>query len=197
MHGDKQQLARGDTEPVMIPAAHSRGRARLLNAIEVVAFGLACTGGLVWLGACLVAIFRPEHLARPYWPALSGLRTDTAGALAFLVSGIGLAISEYLRLSRDPDTRPRGVPQRQPAASRRAMQAAAETMAAMSAGLVVYLSANQVTHPATLDIQATHFAPWPTEGTLRVLALLATALSTGALRWLRTDRAPSVARERT
>ena len=50
------------------------------------------------------------------------------------------------------------------------------------AGLVIYLSVNAVTHPATLAIQATHFATWPTEGTLRVLALAATVL---AAAWLR------------
>ena len=64
---------------------------------------------------------------------------------------------------------------------------AAVTGAAVAAlvggiGLVVYLSVNALTHPATLAIEATHFATWPTEGTLRVLALAATAL---AAAWLR------------
>ena len=50
--------------------------------------------------------------------------------------------------------------------------------------LVVYLSVNAVTHPATLGHPATHFATWPTESTLRVLALAATGLASGWLRFV-------------
>jgi hypothetical protein len=49
--------------------------------------------------------------------------------------------------------------------------------------LVVYLSVNAVTHPYTLTLRATHFASWPTEGTLRVFALLLCVLSVGWLRF--------------
>jgi glycosyltransferase involved in cell wall biosynthesis len=187
----EMELAPLDTEPTVSRAINPRGRARCWNIVEAMAFGLACSGALVWLGACLVAVFRPEQLPRPYWPALSGVRTDTAGALAFLVSGAGLTVSEYLRLGRSLGIR------RWPASAlrRRAVQAAAETAAVMSFGLVAYLSANQVTHPETIDLQATHFASWPTEGTLRMLALLACAVSTGVLRWLRADRAGDITRE--
>jgi hypothetical protein len=60
----------------------------------------------------------------------------------------------------------------------------AEVVAVLSTALVVYLSVNAVTHPATLLIQATHFARWPTEGTLRVIALLLCVLSVGWLRFM-------------
>ena len=60
----------------------------------------------------------------------------------------------------------------------------AEVVALLATGLVVYLSVNAVTHPATLTIEATHFASWPTEGTLRVVALVLCVLSVGMLRFM-------------
>ena len=44
---------------------------------------------------------------------------------------------------------------------------------------------NTVTHPATQQIQATHLLSWPTEGTLRVVALLLCSVSFGMIRYLR------------
>ena len=173
-----------------------QARVQPRRVIEAVAWGLAISGALCWAGACLVAIFRPEQLARPYWPAVSGLRTDTAGALAFLVGALAFAVSEYMRLDRSQGTRGPAAPRRQRPAIEPAAQALARTVAVMSAGLVVYLSANQVTHPETLSLQATHFARWPTEGTLRVLALAACAISGGLLRWIRASQAEPVARKR-
>jgi hypothetical protein len=189
------QLAFHDGASAVRPAKARRIRTLPRRLIEACAFGLACGGGLLWASGCVVAIFGQEQLVRPYWPALRGLRTDTATALAFLVGGVGLAVSEYLRLDRSRGTRSLwGSAQRSPAICPVA-QAAAGTVAVMSIGLVVYLSANQVTHPATIDLQATHFAAWPTEGTLRVLALLTCAVSTAVLRWLRAEGARSVTRE--
>jgi hypothetical protein len=57
-------------------------------------------------------------------------------------------------------------------------------VALLATGLVVYLSVNAVTHPATLGVHATHLATWPTEGTLRVAALLSCTCSAAALRYL-------------
>ena len=62
--------------------------------------------------------------------------------------------------------------------------AISETVALLATALVVYLSVNAVTHPATLMIHATHLAAWPTEGTLRVAALLLCTCSAAALRYL-------------
>ena len=63
--------------------------------------------------------------------------------------------------------------------------AAAETVAVLATGLFVYLSVNAVTHQFTLQIHATHLLSWPTEGTLRVAALLLCIVSFGVVRYLR------------
>jgi hypothetical protein len=63
--------------------------------------------------------------------------------------------------------------------------AVAETVTVLATLLVAYLSVNAVTHPATLAIRATHLASWPTEGTLRVIALGACGSAVGAMRWMR------------
>lgn len=192
MRGEQLAPVRSGEPVTEVPA-----RTEPWRIIEAAAFGLACSGGLIWAGGCLVAIFRPEQLARPYWPALRGLRTDTAAALAFVVVGAGFAVSEYLRLGRRQCAHsPRTAAPQRPALCR-ALQAAAATAAIMSAGIVAYLSANQVTHPLTIGLQATHFASWPTEGTLRALALLLCAASTAVLRWFLADRTGSVPREGT
>ena len=57
-------------------------------------------------------------------------------------------------------------------------------VAVLVTGLVIYLSVNTVTHPATLDIHATHLASWPTEGTLRVESLVLCACAVAVLRFL-------------
>jgi hypothetical protein len=148
--------------------------------VESVSAALALVAALVWFGSCLVGSFHPNSLARPYWPEVGGPRTDTSGVVAFAVLVITLAVSETLRvLRRRRGGDSRHVPMSSVAAV--ATGLAAATLVA-SIGLVVYLSVNALTHPATLDIQATHFATWPTEGTLRVLALAAAALAAG---WLR------------
>jgi hypothetical protein len=178
-------------------------------AAEAAALGLAYSGGLCWASTCAVASFRMTSLAKPYWSALPGLRTDTCGAIAFIVAAIGLAVSEYLRLRRRQGRIARPLRSRS-GIGHSAVLAAAETVVVMSTGLVVYLSVNAVTHPSTLAIQATHFASWPTEGTLRVLALVGCAVSFGLCRYLHADRAsggsasrrspvqaPSPARERS
>jgi TRAP-type C4-dicarboxylate transport system permease small subunit len=69
-------------------------------------------------------------------------------------------------------------------AIRSVTQAVSETTVVLSTGLVLYLSVNAVTHPATLGLQATHFAPWPTERALRVTALLLCICSVTILRYL-------------
>ncbi len=158
-------------------------------AVETAALGLGYGGGLCWASTCAVASFRVESLAAPYWSALPGLRTDTCGAVAFVVSAIGLAVSEYLRLRRRQGRVAR--PVRPPSGTAHsAALAVAETVVVMSTGLVAYLSVNAITHPATLAIQATHFARWPTEGTLRVLALAGCVVSLGLCRYLQAHRAP-------
>jgi hypothetical protein len=179
----KMTLGTGDLVSAGRGAA---ARSKLLPVVEAVATGLAVSGGLCWAGAAALASFRPHLLGLPYWYEIPRLRTDTCGAIAFLGTAICLVIGKYLRLRRlagavaGPGSRPG------PAGpGTRLIAAVSETAAILSAALVVYLSVNAVTHPQTLEIQATHFASWPTEGTLRVLALVVCAIAVGVLRYLR------------
>jgi hypothetical protein len=166
-------------------AAIADARDRRKRGAAAIVAGLAYGSGLVWAGACAVGSFRMEYLASPYWPAIPGLRTDTCGAAAFVVAAVSLAVSRYLRLDRKTaDELRERVTSRGGSSPYRTGVAVAETVAVMSTGLVAYLSANAVTHPITLHIQATHFASWPTEGTLRAMALATCAASVGMRRYL-------------
>lgn len=148
---------------------------------EAAAFGLGYTAVLVWIGSALVGSFGSDG-ANPYWPAVPQLRTDTAGALAFAVATVTLVLSKYLELRRSdgvpagPVPRPAGV---------LAVQAAAETAMFLSTAIVIYLSCNAFMHPVTLRMQLTHLLPWPTEGTVRVIALGVCLVSVAAHRYLR------------
>src|ERR1035438_3680866 len=161
-----------------------RGEASRRLAVEASAAGLAYGAGLCWASVCLVASFRPDDLSAPYWRGVPGLRTDTSGIVSFFVVAAGFAASEYLRLLRRRDAAAK--PGSGPAAGATELLALAisETAALLATALVVYLSVNAVTHPATLMIHATHLAAWPTEGTLRVAALLLCTCSAAALRYL-------------
>lgn len=57
-------------------------------------------------------------------------------------------------------------------------------------GLLVwaYLALNAVTHPETLRMQLTHFAPWPAEGDTAVLCFAASAVAFFVLRLRRSGR---------
>ena len=155
--------------------------------VESVAYGFGYTAVLIWAGTALVASFTGGEAA-PYWPAIPGLRTDTTGALAFGVAVIGLVLSKYLQLQR------RGVqPAERPAArppSLNLVQAAAETAAFLGTGVVIYLSLNAVTHPFTLRLQLTHLWPWPSEGTVRVIALAVCLAAVAVTRYLRATAGP-------
>ena len=172
-------------------------------AVEAATAGLAFGSLLEWASTALVGSFRPLDLADPYWRVVPWLRTDTSGFAAFIVAAVCLLSSEYLRLRRrrsaasagavppaasagavPPAARPGQCRPRRPGAVLLAM-AAAETVAVLATGLFSYLSVNAVTHPATQQIQATHLLSWPTEGTLRVVALLLCIVSFGMVRYLR------------
>ena len=51
-------------------------------AVESVALGIGYAAVLIWIGSALVGSFGYDD-EYPYWPAIPGLRTDTAGAIAF------------------------------------------------------------------------------------------------------------------
>ena len=70
------------------------------------------------------------------------------------------------------------------------MQAVAETAAFLGTGVVIYLSLNAVTHPFTLRLQLTHLWPWPSEGTVRVIALVVCLAAVAVTRYLRATAGP-------
>jgi hypothetical protein len=172
--------------------AHSSDKEKRQLVIEAWVAGTAYAAGLCWISVCFVATFQPNDLSSPYWREIPGLRTDTCGIVAFFVTGVCLGTSEYLRLHRRRGVlgaqRPRA--RQLPGGWSLIALVASETVTVMATGLFVYLSANAVTHPVTLNIQAMHWASWPTEGTLRVIALGLCLGSVTALRYLLAGARP-------
>jgi hypothetical protein len=162
-------------------------RQRYQLVVEAVSFGLAYGAGLWWASVCLLASFRPSGLSAPYWNEISGLRTDTSGIIAFFAVAVFLTVSESLRLRRRYAVAV--VPDKAAVADllSTATMAVSEVIGLLATGIVIYLSVNAVTHPETLNIQATHLAPWPTEGTLRVIAILLCVCSAAFFRFLRAS----------
>lgn len=158
-----------------------------LLVIESLSAGLAFGALLWWASTCLVGSFRPQGLDSPYWAVISGLRTDTSGFAAFIISAICLVTSEYLRLQRRYAKRayssdspaPIGLPN-----GRTFTYALCEAVALLATAVVGYISVNAVTHPASLLMQVTHLFAWPSEGTLRIMALLLCVASGSILRFL-------------
>lgn len=151
--------------------------------VEAVAFGFGYAAVLIWIGSALVGSFGYDD-AYPYWPNIPHLRTDTAGAIAFVVAIVTLIVSKYLELSRR-----NGAPAQQVPVVRSnrvlAGQAVADTALFLSTALVIYLSCNAFTHPWTLRIHLTHLLPWPSEGTVRVIGLGICLVAAAARRYLR------------
>jgi hypothetical protein len=148
--------------------------------VEGIMTGLGYACGLVVLGVFAVGSFRPAELANPYWDRLGGLRTDTLGALCFVVGTVAFATSEYLRLSRCSGTLQKTAVSTPEATT--VVTAIARALTVAATGLVVYLSVNAVTHPRTLTLSATHLLPWPSESTLRVAALVIAAYAAAVAR---------------
>jgi hypothetical protein len=166
-----------------VSSVRTRGQGNRKLVVESATLGLGYSAVLVWAGSALVGSFGYAD-AYPYWPAIPRLRTDTAGFIAFAVAIVCLVISRYLQLGRR-----NGAPAERAARSRPvrvlAVQAMADVAAVLGTGLVIYLSLNEVMHPWTLRIQLTHLLPWPSEGTVRVIALAICLVAVATRRYLR------------
>jgi hypothetical protein len=162
--------------------------------VEAATAGLAFGSVLWWASTCLVGAFRPEDLADPYWDGLPWLRTDTSGFAAFLVAALTLTCSEYLRLRRRHEDRRRALAPSSVATTDKKpgdapvlflLLATSEAVIILATGLMCYLSLNTITHPGSLQIQATHLLQWPTESTLRIIALVLCVCSVAIFRYIR------------
>jgi hypothetical protein len=142
--------------------------------IEGAATGVGYSSALVVLGVFAMGSFRPAELPTPYWGRIDWLRTDTFGVVCFIVAVVSLIFGEFLRLSRRVRHREStsGVV---PHTGTVFLVATCRALVAAGSMLIAYLSINAITHPQTLTLPATHLLSWPTEGTLRVMALVATA----------------------
>jgi len=174
----------------MLRRVRTRSPQKRKLLIESVAFGLGYAATLIWIGSAFVGSFGDFDDAYPYWPAIRGLRTDTAGALAFAVAVVTLVVSRYLQLRRRAASPVQsGTAAGQSAggqsAGAAAVLAVADVGAVLATGVVIYLSVNAAMHPWTLPVQLSHLLPWPTEGTVRVACLAACLAAMAARRYLR------------
>jgi hypothetical protein len=169
-----------------------RGERRL--AVEAAAYGVGYASVLCWASTCLVGIFGGAPLASPYWPDIPRLRTDTTGIIAFTLAAVCLVIAKYLRLRRlRSGWRERQLPDG--ATFALAARSVSETAVILATGVVVYLSLNVVTHSYTLRVHVIHLLSWPSEGTIRVIALITCALAMALTRYLRVITGPDRADE--
>jgi hypothetical protein len=152
-----------------------RRRERFQRGVEGGVTGLTYSSALVALSAFVIGSFRPDDLPHPYVGHLVWLRTDTFGIICFFVATLGLATSEYLRRSRLANRR--SAIASPSSGTIGLIGAIARALTAAGTTLVVYISVNAVTHPATLSLPATHLLSWPTEGILRALSLIVVAFA--------------------
>jgi hypothetical protein len=166
-----------------VSSVRTRGQGNRKLVVESATFGLGYIAVLVWVGSAFVGSFGDLDDAFPYWPAIPRLRTDTAGFIAFAVAIVCLVVSRYLQLGRR-----NGAPAERAARSRPArvlaVQAMADVAVVLGTGLVIYLSLNEAMHPWTLRLQLTHLLPWPSEGTVRVIALGVCLVAVATRRYL-------------
>jgi hypothetical protein len=167
-----------------------RGERRLL--IEAAAADLAYASVLCWASTRLVATFGGEPLSGPYWPSIPWLRTDTTGILSFALAAVCLVVSKYQRLLRLRTNPPaQQLPERP--AGIMAAQSVAETAAILATG-VRCLSLAQCRDPQLhAPAHVTHVLFWPSEGTVRVIALIICVVAVAATRYLRVLSAAGTA----
>jgi hypothetical protein len=173
----------GPASPI-VSTVRTRSEGTLRLVVESVALGLGYAAVLIFGGAALVAAFS-NYESTPYWALIPRLRTDTSGVLAFVVAMVSLAVGRYLELRRRGDRGDTPVRPVSRSARVHAVQAVAEAALVLATGLVIYLSLNAVTHPWTLEVQLTHLAPRPTEGTVRVIGLAVCLAAVATRHYLR------------
>ncbi|WP_059010416.1 hypothetical protein [Streptomyces specialis] len=145
----------------------------LRPALEVT----AVHGLLGWLYVAAVAAVRPDDLTVPI-TSLLPLRRDTFGTCCFAASAaaaFALQAGARSPLPWAPD-RPRRAPRPGP------VDAALRTVLAYGLVVWAYLAVNSLTHPETIALRLTHFAPFPTEGATAVACFAASAAALVALR---------------
>jgi hypothetical protein len=152
----------------------------LRTGVEGASTGLAYAGALAAVSVFLVGSFRPTELPLPYWGRIAWLRTDTFGFSCVIVAVFAYVQSEYLRVSRGARSERKGLGD--PKTITILTLVTARVCAVAGSVLVAYLSINEVTHPQTLALTATHLLAWPTEATLRVVALVVTACAVAVAR---------------
>jgi len=167
----------------IVSSVRTRSQGNRKLVVESVTLGLGYSAVLVWVGSAFVGSFGDFNDAYPYWPAIPHLRTDTAGFFAFAVAIVCLVISRYLQLGRRNGAPAERVARLRPARVL-AAQAVADVAALLGTALVIYLSVNEAMHPWTLPIQLTHLLPWPSEGTVRVIALGVCLVAVAVRRYL-------------
>lgn len=99
----------------------------------------------VWVYVAAVAVIHPNDLPTPI---VFGIRHDTLGAASLAVS-VAAFLTSLLsgpRLSRVGY-----------------VSVLLRTGALYATAGWIYIAANSISHPATLHLRLTHFAPWPTE----------------------------------
>jgi hypothetical protein len=144
-------------------------RRRRRAAAEVVAlYGL-----LGWIYVAVYAAAFPNDLDHSI-AAVLPIRRDTFGLLAFVASS---AAATALR------ARGGRIWVRRAGGGRSGWtRAALHTVFGYGLLAWAYLCVNSLTHPWTLGMRLTHFAPWPTEGGTAVAGFAASALSLFLLR---------------
>jgi hypothetical protein len=167
-----------------VKTVRTRSEGTLRLVVESVALGLGYATMLIFGGSALVAAFSNNE-SSPYWALIPRLRTDTSGVIAFAVALVSLAVSRYLELRRRGDRGDTPVRPVSRSAGVHAVQAVAEAALVLATALVIYLSLNAVTHPWTLEVQLTHLAPRPSEGTVRVVGLFVCLAALATRHYLR------------
>ena len=143
------------------PASTSGGTVGLTGVVRA----LQWSALICWVYVALVGVLAPYFLPAHFEDVLP-VRTDIVGILSFGASSLLLVVTGLLR----PDfrlLRPR----------RRASLAISRSVALHAWLGWAYVSANSISHRATLNLHLTHLASWPTEGQFGLSSFFAAVVS--------------------